>query len=121
MMDGDFLKTWSGIVSTLISIATVVWVALTSGAKKTAGDLKEFQKQDTLDKKELVEAISAMNAKIRLLENEMAHLPSKETTHEIERVLERILGRLDTMDERIKPIAATMHRFQEYLLEPPQK
>ncbi|MDQ1196523.1 DUF2730 family protein [Agrobacterium sp. SORGH_AS 787] len=55
--------------------------------------------------------------RIQKLENDLTHMPDRETTHRLEITLERMLGRLDTMDEKLKPIASTNHRLQEYLLE----
>ncbi len=59
--------------------------------------------------------------RIQKIENDMAHMPNRETTHRLEVTLERMLGRLDTMDEKLKPIAATNSRLQEYLLESSDK
>lgn len=116
-MDGEFFRMWSGTVSTLISIATVIWVGLTSGAKKTASDLEEFQKQDTDEKKKLIEAITALNTRLQVVESEMRHLPNRETTHTLEIGLARITVRLDALDERLDPIVATSVRLQELMMK----
>lgn len=59
--------------------------------------------------------------RIQKVENNIEHMPDRETTHRLEITLERMLGRLDTMDEKLKPIAATNTRLQEYLLENSEK
>jgi predicted nucleic acid-binding Zn-ribbon protein len=59
--------------------------------------------------------------RVQTLEGEMKHLPDRATLHTLDVALTKISGRLDTLDERLKPIAATSGRLQEYLLEQAQK
>ncbi|SIP88823.1 Protein of unknown function [Rhizobium sp. RU35A] len=59
--------------------------------------------------------------RIQAIEGELKHLPDRETAHKLELALANISGRLDTLDERLKPIAATSGRLQEFLLEQAQK
>lgn len=59
--------------------------------------------------------------RVQAVENEMKHLPDRDTAHKLEIAMERIAGRLDAMDERLRPIANTNHRLQEFLLEQAQK
>ncbi|SIR41199.1 Protein of unknown function [Rhizobium sp. RU35A] len=59
--------------------------------------------------------------RVQALEGEIKHLPDRETAHKLELALAQISGRLDTLDERLKPIAATSGRLQEFLLEQAQK
>ncbi|HAU74420.1 Clp protease [Rhizobium sp. Root491] len=66
--------------------------------------------------------------RIQSLENEVKHLPDRDTTHRIEMTMTQIMGRLDAqdaalagrfsaMDERLKPIQAIGERLQDVLIE----
>ncbi|WP_160009802.1 DUF2730 family protein [Rhizobium sp. 18055] len=66
--------------------------------------------------------------RIQALENEIKHLPDRDTTHRIEMTMAQIMGRLDAqdatlagrfsaMDERLKPIQAIGERLQDVLIE----
>lgn len=66
--------------------------------------------------------------RIQALENEVKHLPDRDTTHRIEMTMAQIMGRLDAqdatlagrfaaMDERLKPIQAIGERLQDVLIE----
>lgn len=59
--------------------------------------------------------------RIQAVEAEIQHLPDKDTAHKLELALIQISGRLDTLDERLNPIAATSVRLQEYLLDQAKK
>lgn len=51
------------------------------------------------------------------LERDIQHLPDKDLAHRMEMSIARLEGRLETMDERLKPVAAMAARMQEHLLE----
>lgn len=66
--------------------------------------------------------------RIQAVENEIKHLPDRDTTHRIEMTMAQIMGRLDAqdatlagrfsaMDERLKPIQAIGERLQDVLIE----
>ncbi|WP_226787658.1 DUF2730 family protein [Pseudorhizobium xiangyangii] len=55
--------------------------------------------------------------RVQTVESEMRHLPDKSTAHKLELAMANLLGRLDAMDERMKPIAATSERLHDLLLE----
>lgn len=59
--------------------------------------------------------------RIQTVEGEMKHLPDKGTAHKLELALADIVGRLNAMDERMKPIAATSERLHDLLLEQARK
>lgn len=59
--------------------------------------------------------------RVQAIEGEMRHLPDRDSAHRLELTMEKISGRLDTLDERLKPIAATSGRLQEFLLEQAQQ
>lgn len=106
MIDIGALKDWLGVIAVLISIGTSIVLFVGSGAKRNA---------EKIDKQE--SKLTDHDRRIQRLEGEIEHLPKRETAHNLELALVRITGRLDTMDERLTPIAATSVRLQEFLLE----
>lgn len=91
------------------------WV--NSGEKKLLDDVNNLKADSESYEKKLIEH----DRRIQSVEGELKHLPNREMTHELQIAMERIVGRLDTMDEKLKPIASTNHRLQEFLLEQAQK
>lgn len=103
----------SGLVALLLSSLNLiahVRTMLSQGEKK-------LDERLTKSEHKLIEH----DRRIQTLESEMKHLPDRETAHKLELALSQISGRLDTLDERLKPIAATSGRLQEFLLEQAQK
>jgi len=105
-MDIASLKDWLGLISLLITIGSWAYFALTSGAKDAAKRVGAAEK-----------ALIDHDRRVQRLEDEMKHLPDRDTAHRLELTMERISGRLDALDERIRPIAQTSARLQEFLLE----
>lgn len=106
MIEVSALKDWLGLVALLISIGTSVVLFVGSGSKRNA---------EKIDKQE--SKLTDHDRRIQRLEAEVSHLPNRETAHKLELALVQISGRLDTLDERLTPIAATSVRLQEFLLE----
>lgn len=109
-MDLQLLMPWLLAANTIISLATAVYAGLTSGAKQTATDLADYQKENDL---RVVDALRRLQA----LEADMRHLPDRDHAHRLELALAELAGRMATLDERLKPVAAISERLQAFLLE----
>jgi chromosome segregation ATPase len=126
------IKEWSGVIATLITIATGIYVFLTAGAKKTATDLDNYKKANSEEIAKLVKALADQDRRLQSLESDMRHLPDREQAHRMEMAIQKLTGatekleeqlngRMNAMDERLKPVAAIGDRLQEYLLEQARK
>ncbi|MBW8319493.1 MAG: DUF2730 domain-containing protein [Arenimonas sp.] len=104
-------------VSQYLGLALAI-IALLGHAKGyfSSGEKTLIARVDKVETK-LVE----YDRRIQAIEGELKHLPDRETAHMLELALAKISGRLDTLDERLRPIAATSSRLQEFLLEQAQK
>lgn len=99
------LKAWVGLIAVLISIGVAIHSFMTSGSKANSGKIASLTKEkDELERR------------VQSLEDEVKHLPSKETAHQLQLGMEKMNGRLDTLDERLKPIGSISNRLQEFLL-----
>lgn len=93
----------------------------------SSGEKSLGEKLAAIDKKldeRLTKAESKLieyDRRIQSLEGEMKHLPTREAQHKLEVSMEKMSGRMDTLVESLKPIAATSGRLQEFLLEQAQK
>lgn len=118
----EFLK-WVAVVGPLISLGTLIYVWLTSGAKKAQTDVDALKKSTTerfekmeAEKDERWERLERENriaseatlARFSLIEMSMAkidealkHIPDREQSHRLELAITQLSGRLDAMDQRV--------------------
>jgi len=101
----DALRAWVPLLLSMVSLGGALWSLLQSPAKKNADALAK-----TNDK------VEAMDRRVSTIESEMRHLPDRDATHRLEISIAELNGRLSTLDERLKPVAAISERMQELLL-----
>ncbi|WP_429813587.1 DUF2730 family protein [Ensifer sp. B1-9] len=106
----SLIMPWVGALLSIIALGTQLKNILSSGERKL--DERLSKAEGTL---------ISHDRRIQKVENELQHLPDRDTAHRLELTMEKISGRLDTLDERLKPIAATSGRLQEFLLEQANK
>ncbi|MGO4735966.1 DUF2730 family protein [Bosea sp. 2KB_26] len=63
------------------------------------------------------EKIEALEDRVFRIESEIKHLPDKDTAHRMEMAISRLEGRLETMDERLKPVASMATRMQDFMMD----
>jgi len=128
MIDFPTLMPWLTLALAVIALGGHAKNFVSSDTKELAASQaakdKEFALKQEAQEKKLIEH----DRRIQTVENEMRHLPNRETTHQIEITMQKILGRLDAqdatltgrfeaMDERLKPIQAIGERLQDVLVE----
>lgn len=102
----DAAAKWIGLLALIISVGTMIVTWLTTGSSKNAETLNNHDTR-----------LTGHADRITRLENEIAHLPGRDTSHRLELAIQQLNGRLDTLDERLKPVASISERMQEVLLE----
>lgn len=60
--------------------------------------------------------VEALEDRMTIMEKDIEHLPSRDATHRLELAVLRLEGKMETMDERLKPVAEMARRTQEHLL-----
>lgn len=113
----DALKEWFSLVAVIIAVGTSIWNIISSGSKKTAGDLVEFQKKDAAEKKALMEAVQALGARTQALEIGMEHLPDAKAVYELRLALEQLSGKLGRMEENQLGMSRTVLQVQDFLMK----
>jgi len=108
-----FLQNHGGAISILVAIATALiatrFVTKEQHEKAVSSlDAKFIVALDKLDKAE---------DRIARVEQELGHLPSRETVHRMEISLANLNGEMRALGEQLKPVASISERLQEFLLE----
>ncbi|WP_332117261.1 DUF2730 family protein [Azorhizobium caulinodans] len=62
-------------------------------------------------------SIDGLESRVTTVEGEVRHMPDRETSHRLELAIERLEGRMEVMDERLKPVAAMANRVHERMFE----
>ena len=123
-MDLTQLLAWIVGANTIITFGTTVYNLMSTRATKA---LKAIE---TLDAKigalsterqtageAMVARFQMVEARLLKIEADIEHMPDRDQTHRLELAVERLTGRMETLDERLKPVAAVSDRLQEFLLE----
>jgi hypothetical protein len=103
------LAVISGLVALALSSLNLIAhirTMMSSGEKKL---------DDRLTKVEL--KLIEHDRRIQTIENEMKHLPDRDSQHRMELQLSDMNGKFTALEERLKPIAAVSIRLQEFMLE----
>lgn len=67
----------------------------------------------------VAEKVELLEDRTSKIEGEIEHLPDKDITHRLELSLVEMKGELTAMNEKLRPVAATMTRMQDLLMERP--
>ncbi len=94
-------------------------------AEKRSAEFRAEVRDLFAEIKEAVAITSSRNTlterSIAVLESRLDQMPSRDMTHRLEISLARVEGRLETLDERIRPVAAVATRLQEHAMEESRK
>lgn len=113
-MELSSLLPW---VSPTIALAALAYTVLSNRSRAAKGEFDKLSERVGLKDESLLAKIDVLEDRVSKVEGELRHLPDKDTAHRLEMAVARLEGRLETMDERLKPVAAMASRMQEHLLE----
>ena len=115
-------------VSIAISFATLIFVVITYRSGRSEKRIAEVEGKidgvaavaDAKASKDHVAILAAkvdvVEDKVTVIENEMKHLPGKETTHRLEIALGEVRSEMRGMIEQVKPLSTMVDRVHEMLL-----
>lgn len=104
------LRAWLGPIAGGVSVATT-WLLAIKGARRS-----EVAAQNSVIERQTQRLIE-LESRLAAAEMAIRHLPDKDTSHRLEMAIARLEGRMETMDERLKPVAAMASRVQERIFE----
>lgn len=102
----DEIRAFAPTIVAVIAIATTVWQWISSPGRKAQAEVEAVRR-----------AHDGLDQRLTRVESEVEHMPDKDTAHRMEMAIARLEGRLEVMDERLKPVAAMATRMQEHLME----
>lgn len=115
-MDWAIVMPWVVGTNSIFTLGTTIYLLLTSGAKKTATDLDAYKKANNEEIAKLLENLIEHERRIQSVEADIRYLPNAQQAHQLELAVERLNGRIGTLDEKLKPIDALARRLQEFLV-----
>lgn len=95
-------------------------------------ELEKIDQDARLKGEAILHRFGMLDLQIARIEAGLEHLPDRKQAHDLAMAVEKmsgqiaamdakLSGRIDALDERLKPVAATNQRLQEFLLEQAQK
>ncbi|QCI65538.1 DUF2730 family protein [Phreatobacter stygius] len=113
-MDPGSIPSWLSIIVTTVALTYTVVASRSRAAKD---DVEKNRTEAAGRHGALALKIDQLDDRLTRAEGELEHLPDKDTAHRMKMAIARLEGRLETMDERLKPVAAMASRMQDYLIE----
>ncbi|MGY6246681.1 DUF2730 family protein [Bosea thiooxidans] len=109
----SFLQSYGGVLALLGSVAVMMLSTKFVTREAHAAALGERDGRI----RSLTEKLELLDDRVFHVESEIKHLPDKDTAHRMEMAISRLEGRLETMDERLKPVASMASRMQDFMIE----
>jgi len=107
MLDLAPIVAWAAAIATLGGAGGLIWKLFWAGSGSKANGEK-------LDK--LALTVGNLSDRMKTLEDEFKHIPDAKSFHAIELAMKGMSGKMDVIEERLKPIAGIAERLQEVLL-----
>lgn len=104
----EFLLRWGSLIMALLAM-TSPWLLYGRTVRRT--EMTEQKREITEMKAELDD----LKNRAAHVESQLEHMPDKDVSHRLEMAIARLEGRLETMDERMKPVAAMANRVHEQM------
>jgi len=92
----------------MISVSAGAYAWITSRDKATRQDIDHLRSE-----------VRDLESRMGRTENELAHLPDKESLHRVELAVSEVRGDLRSMLESWAPVQRTVTRLEEYLMDKP--
>lgn len=116
-MDIAALMPWLLAANTLLSIGTIIYTVMTSGAKKTASDLEKHKSETEERWSGLDKIMDEHGSRIQSIEGEMKHLPDKDMVHQLQMTMKDIQIEMANVKAETQAAARTSRRVEEFLLD----
>lgn len=120
----DLNIDWLVPLGTTLAAGLSLWNFIQSPSRQNAAliakmdEVIEKLKEDSAKQIAQIDGkLNVLEGKVQLLDGEIRHLPDRDAAHRLELAVERLNGRIETLDERLKPVAAISDRMQEILIE----
>ena len=120
----DLIQSWLVPLSAALAAGLSIWNFIQSPSKKNESEIVSLRQSIELLRRDVAaetnvidDKVATLAGRIQLVEGEIRHLPDRDAAHRLEMAVERLNGRIETLDERLKPVASIADRMQELLIE----
>lgn len=110
------------VMMALLTVASIATTIILTRGRARADKVAEIERT-LLDKASagrvgaLEERVDKAEDRITRAESFLGNVPDKEVSHRLEMAIARLEGRLETMDERMKPVAEMAARVHERMFD----
>lgn len=120
-------------VALAVAVSTTIYQAVSLRSKAAAEKVSDLEKKTdakfgeiegkVADKSSvgrmgaLEERVDKVEDRVSRAESRLEHMPDRESSHRLELAITRLDGRMETLDERVKPIAAMAQRVHERMFD----
>lgn len=127
-MNPSDIKDWLGIVNTMLALGVGAYAFLTRQGKEAQAKVERIEADLKAAVADRDRKIDILEDRVSRVEGQIGTLPDRDQMHRVELEMERMRGSLnqlstelrgsiETLGERLKPVAAMASRAHEVLLE----
>lgn len=102
----DQVKEYAGLLAVLISVGSTVWMWLTAGSRSNATELLAAG-----------ERLDAHDRRIQSVEQEIRHMPDRETVHRLELTMKDMQTQIAAMAASAEATERTARRVEQFLID----
>ena len=113
----DFLIHLPAWFALTVSMASLAYTIISGRSRAAKAEVMQDRNRADDRHNALWERTIAVEQRVAHLETEVPHLPDKDSFHRVEIAIERLEGKLSAMDERLKPVLASVNRVQDHLMD----
>jgi hypothetical protein len=107
------LNAWLPWIAVVISAASLLYTIFIGRKKDTEEKFKAYD----IRLGAVAGKLDVVEEKVTIVQNDLKHLPDKETTHRLELSIHEMRTEMRGLTERMKPIGAMAERMQDAILE----
>lgn len=113
-MEAGSLANWASVV---IALTAILFTALSNRARATKDTMDALDKRLTAADDDLDHRLAGVERSLGRLETDFAHLPDKDTVHDLRLAVADLRRDIAVIAESVKPVAAIAARMQDWMLE----
>lgn len=102
----DDIRNWSGPIASLLAIASLIYTWITARSKINEQRLAGHERK-----------LTEHDRRVQKLENDVAHLPSKDDVHELRIEVADIKGSVGRLEASAAGTDRTARRIEEFLMK----
>lgn len=111
------LKDWLSIIMSAIALGTVVFGWFSSGGKKAMTALDAYKAEANAAFAKGGADYATLDRRVQKLEDALPHMPDREDFHKLELAMEKLVGTVNVLAQKVDTNEAVVLRVDEYLRE----